>query len=50
MTNVYGGGDEGAVGGNCVVTLSGSATVNGNVYGGGNEGEVSGSTEVNIKE
>ena len=47
-TDVYGGGDQGKVGGDCTVTLSGSATVNGNVFGGGNKASVSGSTEVNI--
>lgn len=47
--NVYGGGDEGAVGGNTIVTLSGSTTVNGNVFGGGNQAPVSGSATVNIE-
>lgn len=50
MTDVYGGGDQGKVGGDCTVTLSGSATVNGNVFGGGNKASVSGSTEVNIED
>ena len=50
VRNVYGGGDEGAVGGNTVVTLSGSTTVNGNVFGGGNQAPVSGSATVNIVE
>ncbi len=48
MTNVYGGGDQGLVGGDCTVTMSGNTTVNGNVFGGGNKASVSGSTEVNI--
>ena len=48
--NVYGGGDQGAVGGNTTVTLKDNVEVNGNVFGGGNEAEVSGSATVNIEE
>lgn len=48
--NVYGGGDESATNGNCIVTLQNSVTVNGNVYGGGNEGPVQGNSEVRIQD
>ena len=37
VNNVYGGGDQGAVGGNTTVTLKDNVEVNGNVFGGGNE-------------
>ena len=44
--NVFGGGEESAVGGNTEVRIYGHHNIFGNVYGGGNEGPVSGNTKV----
>ena len=46
--NVYGGGEESAVGGDTRVSILGTTHVKGNVYGGGNLGNVRGSTHVSI--
>ena len=52
--NVFGGGDQSAVGGatpsTVIVNLQGQTNVLGNVYGGGNKGAVSGTTTVNIQD
>ncbi len=46
--NVFGGGEESAVGGNTNVILKGNTEVFGNVYGGGNKGSVGGDTHVQL--
>ncbi len=46
--NVFGGGDESAVGGGTLVKILDRTKVFGNIYGGGNMGKVSGDTKVII--
>ena len=46
--NVFGGGDESAVGGSTLVKILDRTRVLGNIYGGGNKGRVGGDTKVII--
>ena len=46
--NVFGGGDESAVGGSTLVKILDRTQVFGNIYGGGNKGKVTGDTKVII--
>ena len=46
--NVFGGGDESAVGGSTLVKVLDQTKVFGNIYGGGNMGEIGGDTKVII--
>lgn len=46
--NVFGGGDESAVGGSTLVKILDRTRVFGNIYGGGNRGQVGGDTKVII--
>lgn len=46
--NVFGGGDESAVGGSTLVKILDRTRVFGNIYGGGNRGKVTGDTKVII--